>query len=149
MICIVCGYPVPEEYKDRLTCGDRCLTELKTRQEAAKLKRHRADQIKRKKYMPMNDIIQLVVESFARILLERDIPTYTSNVDIDREICSRDEWFQKLNTAYRRRCVTASIISCGYTPNSVANRGKRIYMLAEDRDVLRAKLTDIVGDVIE
>lgn len=147
MICIVCGYPVPEEHKDRLTCGDRCLTELKVRQEAAKLKRKQADQIKLKKYQPMTDTVEMVTEHFARILLEQNIPTYTSNVGIDREICKRDEWLNKLTKTYRRRCISKGIVSCGYIPNSVANRGKRIYMLTEDRDVLRAKLIDIVGVV--
>lgn len=148
MICIVCGYPVPEKYGDRLTCTDRCLSVLKSRQMTARIQRRRADQLKRKKYQPMTDTVEMVTEHFARILLEQNIPTYTSNVDIDREICKRDEWLSKLNKIYRRRCISKGIVSSGYAPNSVANRGKRIYILTEDRDVLRAKLANIVG-VIE
>jgi predicted nucleic acid-binding Zn ribbon protein len=139
--CIVCGYPIPNEYaEDRLTCGDRCLTELNVRKEAAKLERRRVDQIKRKNYT-----IQLITEHFARILLEQDIPNYTSNIDIDRKICEQDAFVSKLNTIYRRRCVTATIISCGYTQYSTSNHGKKTYKLVEDRDILRAKLADIVG----
>ena len=144
--CIVCGFPVPTEYEgDRLTCGDRCLTELKARQESARLRRREKDQIKRKKYQPMNDTIRMVMEHFARIILEQGIPTYTSNTGIDGEICKRDEWLSKLNKVYRRKCVTASIVSCGYTQNSTANGGKKTYRLVENRDTLRAKLADIVG----
>jgi hypothetical protein len=144
--CIVCGYPIPDECADdRLTCGDHCLTELNVRKEAAKLERKRVDQIKRKKYMPMDDIIQLITEHFARILLEQDIPSYTSNIDIDRKICDQDIFVSKLNAIYRRKCVTATIISCGYTQYSTSNHGKKTYKLVEDRDVLRARLADIVG----
>jgi len=147
MICIICGYPVPEEYKDRLTCGDRCLTELKVRRESAKLKRKQADQIKLKKYMPMNDTIQMIVEHFARILLEQDIPMYISNKELDYEVCKRDIFINKLNKVYRKRCASAGIVSCGYIAHSTANHGKKIYRLTEDRDVLRAKLINIVGVV--
>jgi hypothetical protein len=147
-ICVVCGFPVPDEYGDRLTCGDHCLTELKNRKEVAKLHRKEANQLKRTNYQPMEDTIQMIVEHFARILLEQDIPMYISNKDVDQEICKRDIFINKLNKVYRKRCANAGIVSCGYIAHSTANHGKKIYRRAEDRDVLRAKLTNIVG-VIE
>ena len=147
-ICIVCGCPVPGEYGDRLTCGDRCLTELKNHQEAAKLRRKAENQLKRTNYKPMEDTVGMIVEHFARILLEQDIPMYISNKEVDQEICKRDAFINKLNKVYRKRCANAGIVSCGYIAHSTANHGKTVYRRAEDRDVLRAKLTNIVG-VIE
>ena len=150
--CIVCGYPIPEDYDtERLTCSDRCLTELKNRKEIAKLHMRETRKIKRKKYKPLDDTINLVLEKFARVLLEQNIPYYTSNVDIDREICKQDEWFCKLNQSYRRRCISKTIGVVGYVRNSVAHNGKSVFKLVEDRDVLREKLTNIVsvGGIVE
>jgi len=143
--CIVCGYPVPEEYGNRLTCTDICLTELKNRQEIAKLHRRMVNQAKHEKYRSVTDTVRLVLENFARVLLEQNIPYYTSNVDIDREICKQNEWFNKLNQSYRRRCITKNIDSVGYVIHSTANRGKRTYKLVEDRDILRDRLVAIAS----
>lgn len=145
ILCIVCGFPVPEEYGDRLTCTDRCLVELKNRQEIAKLHRRKTNQLKHENYRTMTDTAHLVLENFARVLLERDIPYYTSNVDIDREICKQDKWFNELNQGYRRRCITQHTDSVGYIVYATGNRGKKTFKLAENRDALRERLVDIVS----
>jgi len=64
-------------------------------------------------------------------------------VDIDREICARDEWFSKISRGYRRRCITTNIVAYGYVIHSTGNRGKKTYRLDGDRDTLRTKLASI------
>jgi len=143
-MCIVCGYQIPDDFpQDRLTCGDRCLNELKNRQVIAKDHRREMQKSKQKNYRSMADTICTIVENFARVLLEQDIPYYTSNIDIEREICKHDEWFKKLNQGYRRRCLTKTAGSVGYIVHSTGNRGKKTYKLVEDRKVLREKLVSL------
>jgi hypothetical protein len=89
--------------------------------------------------------MRLVLENFARVLLEQNIPYYTSNFDIDREICKQDEWFNKLNQGYRRRCITKNVDAMGYVIYTTANRGKKIFKLTKDRDVLRDRLEEMIG----
>jgi hypothetical protein len=66
-------------------------------------------------------------------------------VDIDREICKQNDWFNKLNQGYRRRCITKNINSVGYVVNSKGSHGKTTYKLVENRDALREKLVSIVS----
>lgn len=143
-MCIICGYPVPEDCNEScLTCGDRCLNELKDRQEIAKAHRREMQEHKEKNYRAMSETICVVVGNFARVLLEQDIPSYISNADIDREICKQDEWFNKLNQSYRRRCITNNIGTVGYVVNSTTSRGKKVFKLVEDRNILRARLVEM------
>jgi hypothetical protein len=86
----------------------------------------------------------IVLKNCARVLLENDLPRFTSNVDIDREICIQDEWFRKLNQSYRRRCITDNIQVIGYVRYSKANGGKSIYKRMEDPEILRNRLVYIV-----
>ena len=137
-LCVVCNYPVSG---NRLTCSDRCHTELKSRQRAAR-SRQKTD--RETKMKTMSETINIVVGTAARILLDWDIPTYPSNVDIDAEICKRDPWWNALDPAYRRGCITKNIDTLGYAVHATGNRGKKTYRRIEPHEVARERLVMIL-----
>ena len=101
---------------------------------------------KQEPYKSATEINSMVLERFARVLLANNIPCFTSNVDVDREICSQDEWFKKLDQSYRRRCITEIIGVVGYARYSKSNGGKTVYNRTEDPEVLRDRLVAIVSN---
>jgi len=143
-LCAVCGYLIPDGYKG-LTCSNRCSDEFEQRKERAKEHKKDVQQLKQKTYMSANDITIVVKNNFARVLLDMDIPTYTSNCDIDIEICKRDDWFNKLNRSYRKSCITKNISSFGYVMHSTTSNGKRVYKLVEDRNIIRNRIVSMTS----
>jgi len=103
-------------------------------------------QKKQEPYKSASEINSMVLERFARVLLDNNIPCFTTNVDVDRAICTKDEWFKKLNQSYRRRCITESIEIVGYGKYSKSNGGKTVYNRREDPDVIRDRLVNIVSN---
>jgi hypothetical protein len=136
-ICVVCGYPTVGNNE---TCTNLCLEKLKSRRAIALTDRRKVDAAKHVYYKPINATTGVIVGNFARILLEQDIPSFTSNIDIDREICIHDEWFRNLNQSYRRRCITNNVGKMGYMVYTTGNRGKKTFKLVEDREIVREKL---------
>lgn len=140
--CIVCGYP---NLSKQSTCSELCLHKYETARETSAQKR-RANNLKIKNKRELSvRAVDHITKNFARILLEQNVPCYISSTDLDKAICKENDWICKLNRSYRKRCITNNIIAVGYVWNSFAHRGKSIYRLAEDRDVLREKLANIVG----
>ena len=146
-ICVICKTLV---HTDKMYCSEECLTELKSRQAIAEHKRRmerrlmRANQPQPKK-MSMPEIMQAVVEDFARVLLDKDIPLHISSTEIDGVICGRDVWFRNMDTAYRRRCLSKNMGVVGYTAYAAAGRGNKTFKRVEDPDIIRERLTRIVS----
>lgn len=139
--CVVCGYP---NLTDNEACSDSCIRKLVLVREIAAQKRRTSNlKLKNKKDLSAK-AADHITKNFARILLEQNVPVYISSTDLDREICKENDWLCKLNRSYRKRCITNNIVAVGYVWNSFAHRGKSIYRLAEDREVLREKLETIV-----
>ena len=141
-ICSVCGYPAPE---NRKTCSPKCDEIQAERDKERIMDRKKLRSIVKPTYKSTAETNTIVLENFAKVLLKNNIPCFTSNVDIDREICDQDEWFKKLNQSYRRRCITDAIENVGYQRYSKANGGKSIYKRSEDPEIIRDKLQTIVS----
>lgn len=140
-ICAICGYPAQD---GKETCCDRCAKELDSRNASKVTNRKKASGMNKETYKSTSETTSIVLENFARALLKNGIPCFTSNVDIDREICSQDEWFKKLDQSYRRRCITDNIEMVGYERYSKSNGGKSVYHRTVDPDVLRARLVSFI-----
>jgi len=142
--CVVCGYQIPEG-RSGLLCSDGCSKQLERNREELRARLQRKNSKSMKTYKPLHETISIVTSISARILLDFDIPLYTSNFDIDNELCKRNEWFKKLSVEYRHRCIAMSISNVGYTKYAASGQGKKTYRVAEDRDSLRSKLITIAG----
>ena len=138
-LCIVCSYPFEDD--GRLTCSDRCLLELENRRLIAVEKRKRERELlANKPHRTMAEIIETVVGGMAAVLLERNVPYFISNTDLDVEMCVRSDEYGKMSRAYRKRCISKNIGDIGYITHATSTHGRKTFRLIEDRDVIRTKL---------
>jgi predicted nucleic acid-binding Zn ribbon protein len=141
-LCIVCSYPFAEN--GRLTCSDRCLNELENRRLIAAEKRKLERELLAKNpRSTMAEIIETVVGGMATVLLERNIPYFISNTDLDVEMCIRSDKYGKMSRAYRKRCISKNIGDIGYITHATSTHGRKTFRLVGDRDVIRTKLESL------
>jgi hypothetical protein len=142
--CIVCGYQIPIG-RGGLLCSDRCSDQLEKNRGELRARLQRKVNKSTEKYKPLHETISIVTAISARILLDLDVPVYTSNLDLDSELCKRSDWFKKLSVEYRHRCIAMSISNVGYTKYASSGRGKKTYRVADDPKELKTKLMLIAG----
>lgn len=141
-ICVICSYPF--EDNGRLTCSDRCMIELENRRMIAAEKRKlERELLANKPRCTMVEIVEMVVGGMAIVLLERNIPYFISNTDLDVEMCMKSDKYGKMSRAYRKRCISKNIGDIGYITHATSTHGRKTFRLVGDRDVIRTKLESL------
>lgn len=142
-LCIVCSYPF-EGDGDRKTCSDRCMNELENRRLIAMEKRRcELRLLAENPPHTMVEIAHIVLESMSSVLLERDIPYFIANNDLDDEMCAKSAEYGKMNRAYRKGCINKNIREIGYIAHAKSTHGRTVFRLVSDKNVLRPKLQSL------
>ena len=144
-LCIVCSYPFEGE-GDRKTCSDRCMNELENRRLIAlEKRRHEKRLLAENPPLTMGEIARIVLENMSSVLLERNIPYFIANNDLDDQMCAKSTEYGKMSRAYRKRCINQNIRQIGYITHAKSTHGRTVFRLVDDKDVLRIKLQTLSG----
>jgi len=148
-ICVICGYPVADGIPTPTpTCSDRCKTELDNREEIALSKRRAINALHAKPRcggLTREEITTSVMQAVAQVILERDIPVYTSCRDLDTDICVIDPSLKTIPKTFRKRQITTHVEMVYYRPYARAGRGRVTFMLSNDKEIVRHKLEEMTG----
>jgi hypothetical protein len=142
--CVICGSVI----ESGITCPtDRCFNEFKNRREIAlsRIRATEAMKIKRNGGRTKAEITLSILRAVSQVLLERDIPKYTSNVELDNNICAIDPSLSTMTQQFRRSQITNNMHSVYYCIDRHSGRGKPTFILVENKEVVRRKLESFVA----
>ena len=97
------------------------------------------------KHNTMDIIKPAVTMSMARVLLERNVPSYISITDVDESICKVDADLTSLAPRFRKSQITQNVTAVSYVKHSSSGRGKVSFRLNGDHDTVKSKLELLVG----
>lgn len=98
------------------------------------------------KHTTMSVIKPAIKMSMARVLLERNVPSYISITDVDESICKVNADLNDLTPRFRKSQITQTIPVVSYVRHSVSGRGKISFRLNGDHDSVKTKLEQIAGE---